>query len=68
MPKSFSDQLRVIIRRTRLSCYELAKRSGVNASALGRFMKKERGLTTESLDRLGAELKLRLETDRKVEK
>jgi hypothetical protein len=66
--KSFSDQLRSIIRRSGLSSYELGKRSSVDESAIRRFLAKQRGLTTDSLDRLTEELKLRLESDRKVEK
>ena len=60
--KSFSDQLRDIIVNSQLSRYQIAKQSGVDASQIHRFVKKQRfgGLTTETLDRLDTVLKLRV--------
>lgn len=68
MAKPFSDQLRGLILRTGLSSYELAKRTGVHVAMLRRFLLKERGLTTDTLDKLSEELKLRVVSDHKVEK
>ena len=59
-PQSLSDQLRRIIAESGLSRYELARRSGVEQSALSRFVNGQRGLTTESLDRLARTLGLEL--------
>ena len=46
-----------------LSRYRIAKVSGVDASQLLRFMRGEGRLTNDSLDKIGAVLKLRLESD-----
>jgi transcriptional regulator with XRE-family HTH domain len=55
-----SDQLRRIIAESGLSRYEIARRTGVDESALSRFMSGERGLTTDSIDRLAPALGLEL--------
>lgn len=57
---SLSDQLRQIIETGELSRYEIAKRSGIDASQLHRFVKGKGRLTTDSLDKIGAALQLRL--------
>lgn len=44
-----------------LSMYRLAKESGVTAQSIGRFLRRERGLSTESLDKLDMVLRFRLE-------
>lgn len=36
-----------------MSNYEIAKQAGIEQSALSRFMRGERGLTTATLDKLG---------------
>ncbi len=61
--ESLSEQLRRIIR-SEPSCYELAERAGVSRSTLTRFLKGERGLTTDTLDRLATVLKLRVTAGR----
>ena len=58
--ESLSDQLRQIIENHELSRYEISKRSGVDASQIHRFMQGATGLSTGSLDRIGAVLGLRL--------
>ena len=60
---SLSDQLRAIIENGELSRYEIAKRSGVDASQLHRFVNGTGRLTTDSLDKLGQVLGLRLVQD-----
>ncbi len=57
--ESLSTQLRRIIAAEG-SSYELALRAGVSRSVLTRFLKGERGLTTETLDRLASVLRLRV--------
>jgi transcriptional regulator with XRE-family HTH domain len=56
---TLSDQLREIIETCELSRYEIAKRSKVDASQLHRFLHGTGRLTTDSLDRIGAVLRLR---------
>ncbi len=58
-PATLSDQLRHIIEAGELSRYEIAKRSGVDASQLHRFVKGKGRLTNDSLDKIGAVLQLR---------
>ena len=60
---ALSDQLRQIIERGELSRYEIAKRSGVDASQLHRFVRGTGRLTTDSLDKIAAVLKLRFIQD-----
>jgi transcriptional regulator with XRE-family HTH domain len=62
-PATLSDQLRHIIEAGELSRYEIAKQSGVDASQLHRFVKGNGRLTTDSLDKIGAVLKLRFVQD-----
>ena len=61
--KTVSDQLREIIKSGPLSRYRIAKDSGVDASQLLRFMRGDGRLTTDSMDRIGAVLKLRYVAD-----
>lgn len=56
--KTLSDQLRDIIAGGELSRYEIAKRSGVDASQLHRFVNGSGRLTTDSLDAVGKVLGL----------
>ncbi len=58
-PTTLSGQLRHIIEAGDLSRYEIAKRSGVDASQLHRFIRGTGRLTTDSLDKIGAVLGLR---------
>lgn len=51
---NISDQLRALIEECGLSRYELAKQTGIDESALSRFMSGERGLSMKALDTLGA--------------
>ena len=53
---TLSEQLRHIIEAGEMSRYEIAKRSGVDASQLHRFVRGTGRLTTESLDKIGAVL------------
>jgi transcriptional regulator with XRE-family HTH domain len=53
-----SDQLREIIATCGLSHGELSRRSGVDKTTLGRFMRGERGLSMKGMDSLGAVLGL----------
>lgn len=53
-----SEQIRRIIKASGMTRYEIAKRAGIEQSALSRFMSGERGLSTATLDRLGELLDL----------
>ena len=64
-PATLSEQLRHIIEAGELSRYEIAKRSGVDASQLHRFVRGTGRLTTDSLDKIGAVLGLRFIQDQK---
>lgn len=55
-----SDQLRKIIERAGITRYELAKRTGVQQSALSRFMAGSVGLTLDSIDRMAPVLGLKI--------
>lgn len=65
-PKPLSEQLREAIRRSGLSLYRLGRECGVNDGQLSRFMRRQRDLTTRSVDRLCKYLGLELrESERK---
>ncbi|MCE9548278.1 MAG: helix-turn-helix domain-containing protein [Planctomycetia bacterium] len=48
-----SDQVRAAIEGCGLTRYEISKQTGIDQSALTRFMSGERGLSTTVLDTLG---------------
>lgn len=58
------EQLLAIIADSGLSPYEIAKQSGVERSALSRFINGKGGLTVESLEKLSPVLGLKLVTTR----
>lgn len=62
-PRSLSDQLRHLIETGPLSRYRISRDSGVDASQLLRFMRGDGRLTTESLDKIGDVLKLRITSE-----
>jgi transcriptional regulator with XRE-family HTH domain len=63
MVVTFTDQIRFAIQDSGVSRYALSKRTGVTQAALCRFMKRQTGLTTDTLDRLAGELDLRVVSD-----
>jgi transcriptional regulator with XRE-family HTH domain len=65
---ALTDQLREYITDSGRNLKELGEESGVDASQLSRFMRGERGLTTDSLDKLCDTLGLRLVRERKPRK
>jgi DNA-binding phage protein len=60
---AISDQLKLAMKASGLTPYALAKASGVNASAIQRFLHGERSLKLESVDRIAAALGLILGSD-----
>jgi transcriptional regulator with XRE-family HTH domain len=55
-----SDQLRQIITATGLSLHEIQRQTGIDPSALSRFLSGDRGVSTTVLDKLGTLLHLRI--------
>ena len=62
MPKrlSLSEQIRRAIESSSQSHYRICKEAGVDKATLSRFMTGERGLTSQSMDRLADYLGLEL--------
>lgn len=56
--RKVSDQIRELIDGCGMTRYQLAKLTGIDQSALARFMSGERGLSTTALDSLGEVLGL----------
>jgi predicted transcriptional regulator len=65
MSQPFSEELRQAVRDSELSRYEIAKRTGIFASALALFVRGERGLRLDSIDRLMDVLELEIRPRRK---
>ena len=56
--KKLTDQLRQAIDDCGLTRYEIAKRTGIDESALAKFYNGRRGLSMEALNALGECLQL----------
>jgi transcriptional regulator with XRE-family HTH domain len=67
-PKKLTDQLRQAIDDCGLTRYEIAKRTGIDESALAKFYNGHRGLSMEALNALGEFLQLTITLGRKPEK
>jgi predicted transcriptional regulator len=63
-PEKLSDQLRRLVEESPMSRYEISKRTGIAASTLCKLVQGERGVSTESWDKLGECLNLRLVADK----
>ena len=59
-----SDQLRQAIDDSGLTRYEIAKQTGIDQSALGKFYHGDRGLSLDAVDRLGGCLGLTITSQR----
>ncbi len=55
---SLSDQIRQAVNDCGVSQYAIAQETGIDRSALSRFMRSERGLPIPKLDTLAAYLRL----------
>jgi DNA-binding phage protein len=64
---SLSKVLRETIRNRGLTAYATAKQAGVSVDAVQRFMKDERGLTLQTVDKIADSLDLTLCPDKKSE-
>jgi transcriptional regulator with XRE-family HTH domain len=60
-----SDQLRTIIRQSGRSQYSICQEAGIDRAHLHRFLHGDRQLTTDSMDKIGKVLRLRLAVDDK---
>lgn len=57
------DQIRKAIDESDVSRYRIAQQTGISESALSQFYNGHRGLSMDSLNKLGAYLKLRVVVD-----
>ena len=64
--KKLSDAVRNAIDDSGESRYAIAKATGIDESALAKFYNGHRGITSDTLDRLGEYLGLRIVMDRKT--
>lgn len=55
-----TDKLREVITSRCPTAYDAAQQSGCDIRSIDRFLKRERGLTSESIDRLARSFNLRL--------
>ena len=62
-----SRTLRETIKKRGLTAYATAKKAGVSVDAVHRFIKKERGLTLGTVDKIADSLDLTLCDDEKPE-
>jgi transcriptional regulator with XRE-family HTH domain len=53
VPQTLTQQLRYIVGDCGKTLGELARQTGVDKSALSRFLRGERGLSMEGLDKVG---------------
>ena len=67
-PNTVSDQLRRIIKTCGHSRYAISQATGVENSALSRFMSGQSKLSLENIDRMAAFLGLRLTQDKRRRK
>jgi predicted transcriptional regulator len=52
MARSFSDQLRQAVRDSSMTRYAISVQTGIAQSTLCKFLKGERGMSLDSVDRL----------------
>ena len=62
-PKLLSEQLQRIILDSELSRYRICKLAGIDQGQLHRFVTTGKGISIETLDKLGTALRLRLIAD-----
>ena len=63
--QKLSDSVRQAINESGESRYAIAKATGIDESALAKFYNGQRGITTDTLDRLAEYLGLRIVMGRK---
>ena len=65
---TLSDEVRQAIDDSGLTRYRIAQDTGIDQAALSKFYNGQRGITSDTLDRLGEYLGLRIVMDRKTKK
>jgi hypothetical protein len=68
MPRTFSDQLRQAVRDSELTRYAISVRTGIDQGTLSRFIRGERGMSLDSVDRLMECLELEIRPRRRKRK
>jgi hypothetical protein len=68
MPKTFSDQLRRAVRESELTRYAISVRTGIDQGTLCRFIRGERGMSLDSVDKLMECLELEIRPRRRKRK
>lgn len=63
--KTITEQIRQAIKDCDVTRYKIAQETGIDESTLAKFYHGERGLSMDSLNRLGEYLQLRIVMDRK---
>jgi len=63
--KRLSEQLRDAIEKADVSRYEISKETGVDQTALSKFVLGRRGISVEAMDAVGLYLGLKITTSRR---
>jgi plasmid maintenance system antidote protein VapI len=59
-PQLFGDQIRQAIRDADCSCYAIWQATGIDQAVLSKFLKGERGMSLESIDKVAHFLDLQI--------
>ena len=62
--RKLTEQLRAAVTSSGMSLGELARETGIDKSALSRFVNRDRGLSMEGVDAIGECLSLRIVVDK----
>jgi transcriptional regulator with XRE-family HTH domain len=65
---TLSEQLRQIVADCPISLCELSRQTGINKAVLSKFIRGQRGMLLESLDKLGRYFRLRVVAEEKPRK
>jgi hypothetical protein len=63
-PQKLTDQLRAAVVESGLTLGQITRDTGIDKSALSRFVNGERGVSMEAMDTLGKYLRLRIVADK----
>lgn len=64
-PKPLTDQLREAVSSADVTVYRIAQETGIDKSALSKFLNGQRGLSMTAMDAIGNYLGLRIVSDKK---
>jgi len=65
MEQTFTERLRRAIRESGMTRYAISVKTGIAQSTLCKFLKRERGMSLDSVDRLMECLRLEIKSCRK---